>query len=496
MIDATGERAKFGRYVLDALIGSGGMARVYVGRLEGWAGFSTRVAVKRLHPDLAADPEFAAMLLDEARLTGHIRHPNVVGTIDVVREHGEFLLAMDYVVGVPLDVLLRRCRTSGARIPLGVVAAIVTGILEGLHAAHEASDAEGRPLRIVHRDVSPQNVLVEESGLAKILDFGIATAANRISTTKEGTIKGKPAYIAPEQLEGGAVDARADLFAVGAILWEMLTNERFREDASFARMLDGSERGARAVPVERLPDEEGRRLAEVAAKALAIEPSERYATARAMARAIESVVTPASLTHVGAWCSETAPEILQSRRAVAVALPLASPGEATARTDVSARGGATPPTVASAAGAAAPRSPSEAREPSRPPSSRRPTVVALAVVALTLASASGLVLQRRKESAASLANAERSARPTTEPPSPADASSSAAAASASPPSGTIAPTVAVEPSLAASSTSRASAPPPGSKRSTPVRAAKAPVDCRVPFVVNEAGLKIPKRECL
>src|SRR5689334_18826919 len=159
------------------------MATVHLGRLLGPVGFSRTVAIKRLHSQFASDPTFVSMFVDEARLAARIRHPNVVPTLDVATLGGELLLVMEYVPGESLSGLMRTVFEAGERIPPPVTAAIVCGVLEGLHAAHEARTEDGEPLDIVHRDVSPSNVLVGTDGIARVLDFGIAKAAFRVQTT-------------------------------------------------------------------------------------------------------------------------------------------------------------------------------------------------------------------------------------------------------------------------------------------------------------------------
>jgi eukaryotic-like serine/threonine-protein kinase len=180
-----------GRYALYDVLASGGMATVHIGRLLGPVGFSRTVAIKRLHPRYAGDPEFVSMFLEEARLVARIRHPHVVPMLDVVATAGELFLVMEYVAGESLARLAHAAAERGERVPLRVSVAILSGLLQGLHAAHEAHDEHGQPLGIVHRDVSPQNVLVGSDGQARVLDFGIAKAAGRVQTTADGQVKGK-----------------------------------------------------------------------------------------------------------------------------------------------------------------------------------------------------------------------------------------------------------------------------------------------------------------
>ncbi|RLB60345.1 MAG: serine/threonine protein kinase, partial [Deltaproteobacteria bacterium] len=190
------------------------MATVYLGRLNAAGGVGRIVAVKRLHAQFAKNPDFVRMFLDEARLATRIHHPNVVPTLDVVADEGELFVVMDYIRGESLSKLLRAVTASGDGIPIPIVSSIISGVLQGLDAAHEATDEQGQPLGIVHRDVSPQNILVGEDGMARILDFGVAKAASRLHETQDGQLKGKLAYMAPEQIDG-AVTKLCDLYAAG-----------------------------------------------------------------------------------------------------------------------------------------------------------------------------------------------------------------------------------------------------------------------------------------
>ena len=204
---------RIGRYEIGDVIGSGGMAAVHVARMSGPSGFGRILAVKRLHPHLACQSHQVVMLLDEARISARIRSPFVVQTLDVVTEGEELLLVMEYVHGISLNRVVDAARARGERLEPGVVSSIMVHVLAGLHAAHELADVDGSALELVHRDVSPQNVLVGSDGLARLLDFGIARALGRLTATQDGYIKGKLAYMASEQLEGQPVDRRTDVFA-------------------------------------------------------------------------------------------------------------------------------------------------------------------------------------------------------------------------------------------------------------------------------------------
>jgi serine/threonine-protein kinase len=301
-----------GRYALYDEIASGGMATVHYGRLLGAVGFSRTVAIKRLHPHYAKDPEFVSMFLDEARLAARIRHPNVVQTLDVVALDGELFLVMEYVQGESLHRISNAAHRDEQRAPLNVTSAIVCGLLHGLHAAHEATNDRGEPLNIVHRDVSPQNVLVGTDGSVRVIDFGVAKAAGRMHTTQDGNIKGKLSYMSPEQLHAQKLDRRSDIFAAGIVLWESLTGQRLfkseTEGATLKRVLDHP-----IDPPSRVVAGIPKQLDEVALRALQRTPSKRFHTAREMALALESCVPPASPTRVAAWLEDVVGESLSAR---------------------------------------------------------------------------------------------------------------------------------------------------------------------------------------
>jgi eukaryotic-like serine/threonine-protein kinase len=332
-----------GRYALHGEIAHGGMATIHFGRLLGVVGFSKTVAIKRLHPQFAKDPEFVSMFLDEARLAARIRHPNVVSTLDVVALEGELFLVMEYVLGESLLSLVRAAVKQGTRVPPEIVASIMAGALHGLHAAHEAKSERGEPLGIVHRDVSPQNILVGSDGVTRVLDFGVAKAAGRAQTTREGQIKGKLAYMSPEQLHGSVTRA-TDVWAAAAVLWEALVGRRLFAGASegetVKRVLDQPiEAPSQFVPG--LP----RALDVVTLRGLCRDPEGRYATARDMAKELERALAPAPTSDVGEFVEHMAGPALADRAgrmaeiessssdARAVAAAAVSPTDAT-RTDV------------------------------------------------------------------------------------------------------------------------------------------------------------------
>ncbi|MGH7294573.1 MAG: protein kinase domain-containing protein [Polyangiaceae bacterium] len=300
-----------GRYALYDEIASGGMATVHLGRLLGSAGFSRTVAIKRLHPQFAKDQDFVTMFVDEARLAARIHNPNVVATLDVVSTDGELFLVMEYVVGESLGRLIPLARARGENIPPATVGTVMAGVLHGLHAAHEARDERGVPLGIVHRDVSPQNVLVGVDGTARVLDFGVAKAAGRLQTTRDGQLKGKIAYMAPEQIRG-VVDRTTDVYAASVVMWESLTGKRLfhgeSEAETMARVLDG-----RVPPPSAFVEDVPSALEQIVLRGLQVDPSKRFQTAGEMALAIEEAVPMVAASRIGRWVQQTAAQRLAAR---------------------------------------------------------------------------------------------------------------------------------------------------------------------------------------
>ena len=308
-----------GRYMLFDEIASGGMATVRYGRLIGEVGFSRTVAIKCLHPHFAKDEEFVRMFLDEAHLAARVRHPNVVPILDVVARDGELFLVMEFIQGESLAKLVRIARAQKSMIPLRIIASIMTGVLDGLHAAHEAKSEQGEPLGIVHRDVSPQNVIVGVDGVPRVLDFGVAKAAGRMQATRDGQLKGKIAYMAPEQLKSEWVDRRTDVYAASVVLWETLTGTRLfkaeNEIGVFGLVLQGKVEPPSSV-LPGIPQG----YDEVTMRGLHIDPNQRFATAREMATALEKVGGVASPRDVGAWVEQLAADTLKKRADTITAL--------------------------------------------------------------------------------------------------------------------------------------------------------------------------------
>jgi eukaryotic-like serine/threonine-protein kinase len=302
-----------GRYSLHSQIAQGGMATVHVGRLMGPVGFSRTVAIKRLHSQFAGDPEFVAMFMDEARLAARIQHPNVVSIIDVVAEKGELLLVMDYVQGESLSRLLRTEAQRGSKVDPRIAVKIMTEVLSGLHAAHEARNERGSPLGIVHRDVSPQNILVGADGVSHLIDFGVAKAAGRMQSTRDGQLKGKLAYMPPEQIRAAHVDRRTDIYSAAAVLWEALVGSRlFNNKGDEANLMYSVLTVPIAPPSSVNPAIEAA-LDAVVLKGLQKNPEKRYATAIEMADALEAVVAPASSREVARWMEQLAANAMRER---------------------------------------------------------------------------------------------------------------------------------------------------------------------------------------
>jgi hypothetical protein len=309
----TSER-RLGRYTLFGEIASGGMATVHVGRLAGEGGFSRIVAIKCLHRHLADDPEFRAMFLDEARLAARIQHPNVVSTVDVgTSEQGMFLVT-EYVVGESLASLVRASAERGERILASIAVRILIDTLNGLHAAHVATDDAGTPLSIVHRDVSPQNILVGTDGLARVIDFGIAKAATSSHTTREGQLKGKLRYMAPEQFKDAGVSPQTDIYAASVVLWELLTGERLfggsNDAAIMGRVLEGV-----VAPASKLAPGVSRELDAIVQRGLARDPRDRFGSAQQMAEALEGTA-PTTGRQVGVWVERVVGDVLRKRAAM------------------------------------------------------------------------------------------------------------------------------------------------------------------------------------
>lgn len=321
-----------GRYQVHAALAAGGMATVHVARQQGAAGFARTVAIKRLHEQYAFDQTFVAMMVDEARLASRIRHPNVVPTLDVVARQDGLFIVMEFIHGLSLARLLVGVEVERATVPLPIASAIVCQALRGLHAAHEAKDDFGAPLQIVHRDVSPQNIMVGADGITRMVDFGVAKAAARLQQTDDGQLKGKLGYMSPEQVHLRPIDRRTDLFAMGIVLWEVLAQRRLisapdpaGKIAQIANLEVPSLRELRGTGAQ--GDEVPPALEAVIARALAREPEARFETAEEMARALEASVPCASASGVSDWVHQFGAEELARIERLVRKMEASNPGD-------------------------------------------------------------------------------------------------------------------------------------------------------------------------
>jgi serine/threonine protein kinase len=276
-----------GRYELLLPIAAGGMAMVWAARVKGTRGFQKVVAVKTMLSKLTEDEQFEQMFLDEASLASQIRHPNVVEISDLGEQDGVLYLAMEWIDGVPLNLLMKIAKPTGG-VPLPIAARILMNACAGLHAAHELRDANGQLIGLVHRDVSPQNILVTYDGVSKVVDFGVAKAtAMGGGATVAGQLKGKVSYMAPEQVRGEAIDRRVDIFAMGIVLYALTCGKHpFRRENEAATMYTIASNEPVVSPRKFLPDYPVS-LEAVVMKALEKNASERYATASEMQRALD-----------------------------------------------------------------------------------------------------------------------------------------------------------------------------------------------------------------
>jgi len=306
------------------------MASVWIARQRGKHGFQKLVAVKTILPKYAEEPRFQQMFLDEARIASRIEHANVTQILDVGEQHHVTYLVMEYVDGDSLSRVERAAAKSGTPIPLGVALRVIADVCGGLHAAHELRDGSGQPLGVVHRDVSPQNVLVTTQGVAKLIDFGIAKARDRLGgDTNADQVKGKVQYMAPEQAIGRPVDRRADVWAAGAVLYHLLTGRAPFEAENDIQTLFLLSSG-RAPPA--LPASVPAAVASVVMKALTHSPEQRLASAEAMQSALEEIMAPmrgeASTAAVASYlASHVGDRAAKRKEAIALGLQAAAERE-------------------------------------------------------------------------------------------------------------------------------------------------------------------------
>src|SRR5437762_4952795 len=288
------ERFTLGKYEVMKRLATGGMAEIYLARVRGITGFEKIVVPKRILPQLATQPDFVRMFLDEARIAATLQHPNIVQTYDVGAEGGDYFMAMEYLHGEDLRSLMKTLRGRKQYFQVEHAIRVAMDVCSGLHYAHVKVGFDGLPLNIIHRDVSPQNVIITYEGSVKLLDFGIAKATGRAGETRWGTLKGKIGYMSPEQCRGEPLDRRSDVFAVAILLFELVMGKRLYRGASefdvLKRIVEGDVPSPRALdpafPVE---------LDRIIVKGLQKDPEKRFQTAREMGQALEAFAHAAHL---------------------------------------------------------------------------------------------------------------------------------------------------------------------------------------------------------
>jgi serine/threonine-protein kinase len=314
MLPVKESERRFGRYELGYEIASGGMATIYLARARGPGGFDRPFAIKRIHPHLAKQRDFVDMFLDEARLQSRISHPNVCSVVDFGEVDGTYYMAMEYLLGRPLTAVMRavveRPELHRSMRWQALAARMIADAAEGLHAAHELTDEHGRPLHLVHRDVTPHNLILTYEGAVKVIDFGVAFAEGRAHETRTGAVKGKFAYMSPEQVRGREIDRRVDVWALGVCLWELLTGKRLYGKRSDVELIHAVVNEPFAPPSSVVPVVPA--LDAIVMRALERDIDERTPTARALARELGTFV---AATGIPAGTADLA-ELMQELDAV------------------------------------------------------------------------------------------------------------------------------------------------------------------------------------
>ncbi|MHB8872884.1 MAG: protein kinase domain-containing protein [Myxococcaceae bacterium] len=297
----------FGKYQLLKRLATGGMAQIYLARQKGPEGFEKLLVVKRILPHLAENDEFITMFLDEARIAARLNHPNVVQIFDLGAQDDSYFIAMEYIHGEDVRRVWKRAEAKGTAVPVPLVCRVIIDACSGLDYAHRKTDQNGKPLGIVHRDISPQNILVTFEGGVKVVDFGIAKAADQATVTRSGVLKGKYSYMSPEQAAGKKLDCRSDIFALGVVLYELLTGARLFKRSNDIQTLNAVTECAVAPPSQvnaRVPAD----LDAVVMKALTKSPDDRYQEAVGLQMALEdwllSHQLPSSPVHLASFMSE------------------------------------------------------------------------------------------------------------------------------------------------------------------------------------------------
>jgi serine/threonine-protein kinase len=344
----------FGRYELLRKIAIGGMGAVYLARQKGPVGFQKLLVVKRLLPHLSEDAEFIEMFLDEGRIAAHLNHPNIAQIYDLGEVDGQYFIAMEYVHGEAVGPLGVRAHQRKGGMPLGLKCRVIADAAAGLDAAHNARSPSGRKLALIHRDVSPQNVLVGFNGGVKLIDFGVAKASGKMSQTIVGTIKGKHAYMSPEQARGEPLDSRSDVFGLGTVFYELLTQHRlFKRDTELATLK--AVVGSKIVPPSEVVPEVPKELDAIVFKALARKRDERFSNAGELQLALEEFLLQQKLhatpAHLAAFMKDLYAEELEEERFASEPTVIAYDPRLAAR-QPAANGGAAPATRSSGSSSA------------------------------------------------------------------------------------------------------------------------------------------------
>ncbi|MBL8620557.1 MAG: protein kinase [Myxococcales bacterium] len=390
MDDALAAGSRVGRYEIVRRLAIGGMAEIYLARMTGLAGFAKHVVVKRILPSFAKDAEFVRMFLNEARYAATLDHPNISHVYDFGQEGGLYYYAMEYLHGDDCRALLRELAQQRRKMPLAHALTIVVGAATGCHFAHELVGDDGKPLGLVHRDVSPSNVVITYAGAIKLVDFGIAKATQREDATAAGVTKGKLAYMAPEQCRAEPLDRRVDVYALGVLLYELTTQRRAFTGENDAAIIWAVMSGNVTWPTQLDPDYPPA-LEAIIKRAMHFERGQRYLTARDLAEAVEGFARDAGHTLAPTRLAEFFTEVMgarpepwrdgEGRAATATPTPSATLMPPTVATDVPTAVLATPARVpALAATAPAPLLTPAPVAP--PPRSRAPWLIAGATVAI------------------------------------------------------------------------------------------------------------------
>jgi serine/threonine protein kinase len=341
------EPTYLGKYRLLARLGTGGMAEVLLARLDGPAGFSKHVAIKRMRPELTLHREFIDLFLEEARTASLLSHSNICQVNELCTDGGDYFMVLEYLEGVAVSSVLVKALTNPTALPIPFLVAVAQQACEGLHYAHDMADEHGQPYNIIHRDISPPNLFVTTGGVVKVLDFGISKSRDSVVKTLTGQIRGKFAYMSPEQLRGEKLDRRSDVFSLGIVLFELLTGRRLFRRKSRLEVF-------KAIVKERIPSASELRpdlpamLVSVLGQALARDREERFSNARAFGEALGESIRelggPMDDREVGAMVREQFQGELESRRQLLVSPPgveLSSMGQAIPAAAAGARGGST-----------------------------------------------------------------------------------------------------------------------------------------------------------